>query len=121
MHADVPRQINRMDAGIFFIKPVFSKQASAPTKLAEFLGCGVPCLANAGVGDMTDLLEGEAVGVALRSFSEDALLNGLHALLGLTSDPNTRIRCIVAARQHFALEEGVRRYSGVYSQLSGAI
>ena len=53
-HDEVPEYMARMDAGIFFIKPVFSKQASAPTKLAEFLGCGIPCLGNAGVGDMAE-------------------------------------------------------------------
>ena len=37
-HSEVPAQMARMHAGIFFIKPVFSKQASAPTKLGEFLG-----------------------------------------------------------------------------------
>ena len=39
--AQMPHLIARMDASIFFIKPVFSKQASAATKLAELLGCGV--------------------------------------------------------------------------------
>ncbi|MBI3543282.1 MAG: glycosyltransferase, partial [Deltaproteobacteria bacterium] len=39
-HRDVPREMARMDATVFFIKPVFSKKASAPTKLGELLGCG---------------------------------------------------------------------------------
>ena len=30
----------------------YSRVACAPTKLAEYLGCGVPCLGSAGVGDM---------------------------------------------------------------------
>src|SRR5690606_39527549 len=64
-HADVPAQIQRMNAGVFFIRPLFSKQASAPTKLAEFLGCGVPCLSNKGVGDMASVLAGDRVGVAV--------------------------------------------------------
>lgn len=119
-HAEVPQQIARMDAGIFFIRPVFSKQASAPTKLAELLGCGVPCLGNAGVGDMAEVLEGERVGVALKSFDEAALANGLQALLQLVADPATRARCVAAAEKHFSLEEGVRRYASVYEQLGGA-
>ena len=67
-HAEAPNQIARMDAGVFFIKPTFSKQASAPTKLAEFLACGIPCLGNAGVGDVGNLLVKEGVGVSLSSF-----------------------------------------------------
>ena len=119
-HADMPRQMARMDAGIFFIKPVFSKQASAPTKLAEFLGCGVPCLGNAGVGDMAEVLEGGHVGVALKSFDEAALANGLQELLQLVADPATRARCVAAAQKHFSLDEGVRRYAAVYRLLGSA-
>ena len=118
-HAEVPQQIARMDAGIFFIRQVFSKQASAPTKLAELLGCGVPCLGNAGVGDMAEVLEGERVGVALKSFDKAALANGLQELLQLVADPATRARCVAAAQKHFSLDEGVRRYAAVYGQLSG--
>ena len=119
-HAEVPKQIARMDAGIFFIRQVFSKQASAPTKLAEFLGCGVPCLGNAGVGDMSEVLEGERVGVALKSFDEAALANGLQELLQLAADPATVSRCVAAAQKHFSLDEGVRRYAAAYGQLGGA-
>ena len=120
-HAEVPRQMARMDAGVFFIKPVFSKQASAPTKLAEFLGCGIPCLGNAGVGDMAEVLEGEGVGVALRSFDEVAVANGLQALLQLAADPATRNRCVAAAQKHFSLDDGVVRYQSVYARLDGIL
>lgn len=117
-HAEVPRQMARMDAGVFFIKPVFSKQASAPTKLAEFLGCGIPCLGNAGVGDMAEVLEGEQVGVALKAFDGVSLNEGLQQLLQLVQDPATRVRCVAAAKEYFSLDEGVRRYAAVYKLLS---
>lgn len=116
-HAEVPRLMARMDAGVFFIKPVFSKQASAPTKLAEFLGCGIPCLGNAGVGDMAEVLEGERVGVALNAFDEASVATGLAQLLALMADPDARARCVAAAQKHFSLDEGVRRYAGIYAQL----
>lgn len=116
-HAEVPRLIARMDAGVFFIKPVFSKQASAPTKLAEFLGCGIPCLGNAGVGDMAEVLEGERVGVALKAFDPVSVGAGLAQLLDLAADPGIRARCVTTAQKHFSLDEGVRRYAGIYAQL----
>lgn len=116
-HAEVPEQINRMDAGIFFIRPVFAKQASAPTKLAEFLGCGVPCLGNAGVGDMAEVLEGDHVGIALKAFDQASLIAGLVQLLELVDDPNTAERCVASAERHFSLEEGIRRYAAVYQSL----
>jgi glycosyltransferase involved in cell wall biosynthesis len=120
-HGEVPGLMATMDAGIFFIKPVFSKQASAPTKLAEFLGCGIPCLGNAGVGDMAQVLEGERVGVALRSFDPASLRSGLELLLELAADPDIASRCVAAAKRHFSLDEGVRRYALVYQQLDAVV
>ena len=116
---EMPHQIVRMDASIYFTKPVFSKQAMAPTKLAELLGCGVPCLGNAGVGDMAEVLEGEGVGVALRSFDQDSMVAGLERLLALTADPFTAERCVAAAKKHFSLDEGVKRYQSIYERISG--
>lgn len=119
-HAEVPALMARMHAGVFFIKPVFSKQASAPTKLGEFLGCGIPCLANTGVGDMAAVLEGERVGVAVDAFGQAALDDGLTRLLALLQDPGLRERCVAAAHRHFSLEEGVARYRAVYHTLDAA-
>ena len=116
-HAEVPRQMARMDAGVFFIKPVFSKQASAPTKLAEFLGCGIPCLSNAGVGDMAEVLEGERVGVALPSFDDASLIKGLKQLMLLVQDPATSARCVASAARYFSLDVGVQRYADIYQEL----
>ena len=116
-HGAVPKKMANMDAGIFFYRPSFSRAACAPTKLGEFLGCGAPCLGNAGVGDMTAVLEGERVGVALKSFDDAALADGLQELLQLAADPATRARCVAAAQKHFSLDEGVRRYATVYGQL----
>ena len=117
---DMPRHVARMDASIYFTKPVFSKQAMAPTRLAELLGCGVPCLGNAGVGDMAEVLEGERVGVALRAFDQASMVAAVNQLLTLVADPSTAARCVAAAEKHFSLDEGVLRYMAIYRQL-GAV
>jgi glycosyltransferase involved in cell wall biosynthesis len=116
--ADMPRLIARMDASVFFIKPVFSKQASAATKLAELLGCGVPCLSNAGVGDMAEVLEGEFVGVALRAFDQSSMAAGLDQFLALVAEPATASRCVAAAEKFFSLNEGVNKYKNIYENLA---
>ena len=116
-HSAVPQEMTRMDVGIFFIMPVFSKRASAPTKLGEFLGCGVPCLANDGVGDMTEILEGENVGVVIRNFDDDGREKAINNLLSLCADPNVQQRCVRAARKHFSLDDGVAAYDRIYREL----
>ncbi len=116
-HYEMPALIARMHAAVFFIKPVLSKQASAPTKLAEFLGCGIPCLSNTGVGDMAELLQNEGVGIAIRSFDEASLYQGLTQLLSLCADPRVSERCVTAAQRNFSLDEGVVRYERIYKSL----
>lgn len=115
---EMPRQIARIRAGVFFVKPLYSKQASAPTKLAELLGCGVPCLSNHGVGDMAQILEEERVGIAVASFDRTAIAEGLQRLLRLVRENGVESRCRLAAKTHFSLDEGVARYEGVYRSMT---
>lgn len=116
-HAGVVRAACQMDAGIFFIKQVYSKTASAPTKLGEFLGCGIPCLSNAGVGDMVSILESEQVGIALANFSETAMRDAIARLLQLAQEPSIQQRCRQVALRYFALETGVQKYKDIYCKL----
>ncbi len=116
-HSDVPRQIARMHAAAAIIRPCFSKIASAPTKLGEYLGCGVPCVGNAGVGDMEEILEGKRVGVALRDFSQADHQGGVTRLLALLDEPECQGRCVATARELFSLEAGVDAYRRIYVEL----
>lgn len=116
-HAEVPALMARMHAGIFFIKPAYSKQASAPTKLAEFLGCGIPCLGNSGVGDMAEVLRVDRVGVALEHFDDRSIVEGLQQLLELVTDINTSQRCVDVAHKYFSLADGVAKYLKIYESL----
>lgn len=116
-HERVAQEIHRMDAGVFYIRPTFSKRASAPTKFGEFLGCGVPCISNYGVGDTESILGGEDVGVVLRAFDDEAHAQGVQALLKLVSDADTKSRCINVANKYFSLEQGVKAYDQIYREL----
>jgi len=116
-HSEIPQLMSQMDAGIFFIKPTFSKQASAPTKLAEFLGCGIPCLSNSGVGDMALILETNRVGVAIKSFENETIKNGLECLLELKKQSDIQERCRKVALTNFSLKDGTKAYKKIYDGL----
>lgn len=116
-HQQVPEMIRRMSAGAAIIRPVFSKIASAPTKLAEYLGCGVPCLGNVGVGDMEAILEGEGAGVALRQFTEAERINVVDRLILLSEAKDTAARCRKVALRHFSVTEGANSYRAIYREL----
>ncbi len=115
--AEVPAYLHRMHAAVFFVAPAFSKQASAPTRLAELLASGVPCLSNHGVGDMGELLESESVGVAVSGFSPTELDSGTRELLRLVGDAAVARRCRAAAERHFSLQDGVDSYRAIYASL----
>ena len=66
---------------------------------------------------MAEVLEGEQVGVVLKSFDEASLVRGLDQLLTLAADPSTAVRCMAAAQKHFSLETGVQRYADIYCEL----
>lgn len=116
-HEGVARAMREMDAGVFFIKQAYSKIASAPTKLGEFLGCGVPCLGNTGVGDMASILEGDRVGVALSRFDEADMSKGVDRLIALTREPDIALRCRESAERHFSLIDGANAYEKIFSAL----
>ena len=116
-HLGVPAQVRRMSAGAAIIKPVFSKIASAPTKLAEYLGCGVPCLGNVGVGDMEKILESEGAGVALREFTAAAREAAVSRLLRLVDEPSTRSKCRSIALKYFSVDQGAASYRQIYQSL----
>jgi glycosyltransferase involved in cell wall biosynthesis len=116
-YAEVPSQIARMNAGVFMYKSGFSRAATAPTKLGEFLACGVPCLTRAGVGDVDRILESEKVGVVLRGDDDAARLQAVEELLSLAAQPGIQERCVAAAARHFALDAGIRAYDALYREL----
>jgi glycosyltransferase involved in cell wall biosynthesis len=117
-HDDVPYHIRRMGAGVALIRPAYSKIASAPTKLAEYLGCGIPCLGNIGVGDMEAILETEGAGVALREFTGAERERAVSRLLELVDDPKTAARCRAVAVKHFSVGDGAASYRAIYGDLA---
>lgn len=119
-HHDVPGHVRKMHAAAALIKPCYSKLASAPTKLAEYLACGVPCLGNAGVGDMEEILGGKRVGIVLHSFSSEDRTRAAQDLIAMARDPHVRERCRSVAEEDFSLEGGVEQYRVIYESLLDA-
>ena len=129
---EVGQQTARMHAGIFFILPAWSKRASCPTRMGEFLGSGVPCLANAGVGDVAEDLQSSGTGVVMPVTDDGAdgghdhdrvdmsgIDDALTQLLELTREPGMAAKCRKTAEELFSLEGGVTEYNRIYCELAG--
>ena len=115
---DVPRYLKAADLAVSFIKPSFSKQASSPTKIAEYLACGLPVVCNAGVGDLDSLIDEDRVGVIVRDLSREGYREALEEIDRLAAEGGLSSRCLASARRRFDLETvGGARYLRLYSRL----
>ena len=119
-HAKVVEEMWKMDAGILFLNSALCRLHITPTKLGEFLACGIPCLINAGVGDVEELFENEGVLVILRAFTPEAMGDAVHQLVTLAESEEVRDRCISVARRYFSLDDGVQSYHRIHRYLAEA-
>jgi glycosyltransferase involved in cell wall biosynthesis len=94
-----------------------SKLGSAPTRLAEAVGCSLPVIANEGVGDVAEIIRHYNVGVIVKNGSDEAMKIAFSELEILCSDPNLPARCRKAAEKVFSLHAGTQAYRKVYSQI----
>ncbi len=113
---EVPTMISLFHLGVFFIRPVFSKLASSPTKQAELMAMGIPIICNGGVGDSDSILEAAHAGAVVRDFTHAAYDEVVARVDDLLDLPADSIRA--AARRTFSLEQGVNQYAVLYEQMN---
>lgn len=115
----VPDELTRADVGLCFVMPTEAKVASCPTKLGEYLACGLPVIATDGVGDVTDILERNRVGVVLRHDHQSSWPAVVQKLEMLLQDPELKSRCRRVAERQFGLAEGASEYLRIYDEMAG--
>ncbi len=118
-HAGVARRVAVADGGLFFIRPSYSKLGSCPTKFAECLACGIPVVANRGIGDLTETVTEHRIGSLLSEFTNEAYDRAVNELEALWHDCDVARRCRSAAETGFALADAVAKYDGIYQSLEG--
>ncbi len=116
-YPDIPALISLANLAIFFIKPVFSKKASSPTKLAELLGMGIPVICNSSVGDLDIFFKEYELGILIKEFTEEEYLNTVERIEELKNIPKEQLRQI--ACNLFSLDEGIKKYFNIYKNLTG--
>ncbi len=117
-HSDVPRWIGPSTAGVFFIRSCRSKGASCPTKLAEYLACGVPVVVNGGIGDMDAIVGGGRVGVVVQGFGQDAFRQAREELAILRADPAIGASCRRIAECRLDSRQGGRTFARFAARLA---
>ncbi len=118
--SEIPKYLSAADTAVSFIKNCFSKKASSPTKNAEYLACGLPIVANLGVGDTDKQLTEDRTGVLVDKFEKSALARAVVETLELLEDGDLAERCRKSSRERFDLGTvGGERYRRLYSNIIG--
>lgn len=113
VHLDVQRQC----ASAMFFSQGTSKMGSAPTRLGEILGCGIPVVANEGVGDVARIIRRYRVGVIAQDQTGSAMDQTVRRLSELQTDPDLPARCREAAEEVFSLSRGIQKYQKLYEDI----
>ena len=112
---EVPKMMAAADLGIFFIKPVGSKVASSPTKMAEMLALGLPIVTNEGIGDVGSMVREMGLGVVVDDFTAKSFDRAASQLDSIGAAPE---KMRDAAVRLFALNLAIERYDRIYRSLS---
>jgi glycosyltransferase involved in cell wall biosynthesis len=118
-HRQIGRYLAVADFGVSFVRPCFSKMASSPTKIGEYLGAGLPVVSTAKIGDVDELLTRDDVGVLVDHLSREAYAEAARGIEALLEDPGVGDRCRTTARLHLSLSGvGVPRYDRLYRRVA---
>jgi len=113
--SEVERYLIASDVGLSFVKSSYATQSRSPTKIPEYLVCGLPVISNRDVGDVNELIGPNRVGVLLNEFTPSEYKRALDELesLGDVSE-----RCREVAVKEFDLDRiGGPRYRKLYTKL----
>lgn len=117
-HEEMVNWLSLCDIGIAFYKPNYSVAGRSPTKLWEYLACGLAVAVNSGVGDCNQIIEPNRIGVIVEGFSAQNYRKGACRLKELLLDSEglkDRSRSIV--NRYFSLQMGKDRYLSIYRRL----
>ncbi len=117
-HEEMPGWLRHADVSIMFYNRRYSKEGCCPTKLGESIACGVPVVINDGIGDCGSIIKSEGIGSVIKDFTESSYIGAAEELYQLLKDRDALSgRCRSAAEKYFSLQEGVKRYLGIYKRL----
>jgi glycosyltransferase involved in cell wall biosynthesis len=111
---EVPLFLSVSDWSIFFIKDVYSKKASSPTKQGEIMAMGIPIICN-DIGDTGKIVTTTKAGVVINKFDTGSYSKACDQLLTMSPAPSYHIR--EGAFQYYDLHTGTRDYLEIYKKL----
>ncbi|MFS8085629.1 MAG: glycosyltransferase, partial [Acidobacteriota bacterium] len=114
---EVSSYLSAADAGVAFYKPTFSRMATSPVKVSEYLACGLPVIINAGVGDSDSFVADQKVGGVVKDFNESEYRQTIATIENLLAG-DIRERARQVAENFFDVRRvGLDRYARLYEKV----
>lgn len=115
----VPEWLAMADSGLALVSPDNAKRASAPTKVGEYLACGLTVAATAGVGDLDDQFRDSSVAVTVAP--SDGAARIADKVIETLKVPGRRAEARALAESHYDLQSGLRELATLYNALGVAM
>ena len=112
---EVPVWLSAADVGLAFVRPDPAKRASAPTKVGEYLACGLAVVAIEGVGDLDAQFEGASVARTVPADIDPVRVVELAVEMSNAPDRSSQARAL--AERYYSLEKGIESYAALYRSL----
>ena len=116
-HSDVPAELQRHHAGLFFLTEGLSEHGCSPTKIGEYWACGLPVVTTPNVSDTDAIVRDRRVGVVVRCREAGAFGRAAGELVDLVGDRELGRRCREAAENAYSLESSCLRQLNLYAHL----
>jgi len=114
---EVPDILRGQFASVMFFTDGLGKLGSSPTRMGEVLGCGLPVVANEGIGDVAWIIHEYRVGVLARSAAPEDMEVAWDELQALLADADLAARCRAASEAIFSLATGTENYHTLYAEI----
>ncbi len=113
-HQQVPEFLSGQDLGLLFLRGDLGLVATSPTKLGEYLACGLGVVAEKGLGDFAGILIEEDVGCLAKSSQPASWEAAINEAIRLCDQPEIRLRAAQTAAKYYSLPKGVDTYAQAY-------
>lgn len=108
---ELPFWLGAAEVGTCFIIPRYSSKGVSPTKLAEYLACGIPVIANSSVGDVEPIVAKLGAGHVVPDFNAENMEVAADAFFALRKMDRPALR---ERARPFDLAVAVEAYRSIY-------
>jgi len=120
-HTEVPAHLAAADLGLLLRDTSVVNQVASPMKFAEYMSCGVPVVLTEGIGDFSDLVRSQRLGLVL-PYLGSRHINGSRLAAFLSSyavEPEQqRRRCLDAASNFLDWHDAIDVICEAYESLA---